>query len=352
MSFERLAPESHDALDGVPEPAETRRLIGHDEAVRLLAAAHRAGRLPQGLILAGPRGIGKATLAFHLARHVLQFAHGADAPESFVPPDPASSLFRQVASGAHPSVLHLTRPFNDKTKTFRTVIAVDEIRRIGRFLSHTAPGGGFRVVIVDPADDLNTQAANALLKNLEEPPPRTVFVLVANSFGRILPTLRSRSQAVRLSPLEAGELVAALEGLVPALPADAAQAEALRLRAGGSVRQAIMLMEHGGVEIAGALEKLAGAPRFDTVQAHRLAEAVSGKGREAAFEIMTAHALELLGRAASESAESGGLWRGERLSAAWSAMRAAGDEAAAYNLDRKQQALETIGRLHAALHGV
>lgn len=351
MSFGRLAPEQHDTLEGVPEPSETLRLFGHDEAMRLLAAAHGAGRLPQGLILAGAQGIGKATFAFHLARHLLRFPEPAQAPKAFAADDPNSSLFRQVASGAHPSVLHLTRPLNDKTKTFRSVIAVDEIRRIGRFLSHTAPGGGFRVVIVDPADDLNTQAANALLKNLEEPPPRTVFVLVANSLGRILPTLRSRSQAVRLSPLGAADLVKALDGLVPAPPADAAQAEALRQRAGGSVRRAILLMEHGGLEIAGALEKLAGAQRLDTVAAHRLADAVAGKGKDAAFEIMAAHALEMLGRAASDAAAGGDLRRGERLSTAWSGLRAAGEEAAAYNLDRKQQALETIGRLHVALQG-
>lgn len=349
MSFVRLAPEEHDTLEGVPDPAEALRLVGHDEAASTLAAAHRSGKLPHGLIFAGPRGIGKATLAFHLARHLLRFPDGRAAPATFEPPDPASSLFRQIASGAHPSVLHLTRPMNERTKAFKTVISVDEVRRIGRFLSHTAHDGGFRVVIVDPADDLNTQAANALLKNLEEPPARTVFVLVAHAFGRLLPTLRSRCQAMRLSPLKRQHLMEALSGLMPALPGSDEGRDQLRLRSGGSVRQAILLLEHGGLEIASALEAFAASPRFDAVEAHRLADAVAARGRDAAFEIMSSHALELLAAAAGRAAVAGETARANHLSAEWAALRRDGDAAAAFNLDRKQQVLETVGRLHAAL---
>lgn len=349
MSFARLAPEQHDTLEGVPEPAEALRVVGHDETVETLAAAHQAGRLPHGLIFAGARGIGKATLAFHLARHLLRFPDGRAAPPRFQAPDAASPLFRQVASGAHPSVLHLTRPVNERTKAFKTVISVDEVRRIGRFLSHTAHDGGFRVVIVDPADDLNTQAANALLKNLEEPPARTVFVLVTHGFGRLLPTLRSRCQAMKLSPLGREHLSEALAGLVPALPEGEGAAEELRLRAGGSVRQAILLLEHGGLEIASALEALAASPRFDAVEAHRLADAVAGRGREAAFDIMSAHALEMLAAAAGRAAAAGQIRQADRLSAAWTALRGDKEAAASFNLDRKQQVLETVGRLHEAL---
>ncbi|TIP07128.1 MAG: DNA polymerase III subunit delta', partial [Mesorhizobium sp.] len=120
MIFERIAPEQHDTLDGVPEPSETSRLIGHAQTAGMLATAYRAGKLPHALILAGPHGIGKATLAFHLAHHLLRHPDFAAAPEALAVPDPASSLFRQIATGAHPSVLHLTRPANDKTKSFKT----------------------------------------------------------------------------------------------------------------------------------------------------------------------------------------------------------------------------------------
>ena len=168
-------PEQHDSLDGVPEPSETVRVFGHDAQEAQLTAAHRAGKLPHALVFAGPRGIGKASLAFQLAHYLLSYPSPESAPETFAPRDPASPLYRQVASGAHPSLLHLTRPFNEKTKAFKTVLTVDEMRRVGRFLSLTAHDGGYRVVIVDPADDMNINAANALLKNLEEPPSRTRF---------------------------------------------------------------------------------------------------------------------------------------------------------------------------------
>ncbi|RVA03531.1 DNA polymerase III subunit delta', partial [Mesorhizobium sp. M7A.F.Ca.US.001.02.1.1] len=110
MIFERIAPEQHDTLDGVPEPSETPLLVGHGQAAGVLTAAYRAGKLPHALIFSGPVGIGKATLAFHLAHHLLKHPDFAQAPESLAAPDPASSLFRQIATGAHPSVLHLTRP--------------------------------------------------------------------------------------------------------------------------------------------------------------------------------------------------------------------------------------------------
>src|SRR5690606_28916285 len=107
------------------------------------------------------------------------------APETLGDADISSPLFRQIASGSHPSILHLTRPFDEKRKVFRTVVTVEEIRRVNRFLSMTSHDGSYRVVIVDSADDMNANAANALLKNLEEPPARTIFLLISHSPGRL-----------------------------------------------------------------------------------------------------------------------------------------------------------------------
>ena len=134
--FERIAPEQHDTLDGVAEPSENPHLFGHREAASMLASAYRAGKLPHALLLAGPLGVGKATLAFHLANHLLKFSRHEGAPAELATPEPESPLFRQIAIGAHPSVLHLTRPWDEKTKKFKTVVSVDEIRRVSRFLSH------------------------------------------------------------------------------------------------------------------------------------------------------------------------------------------------------------------------
>ncbi|MBE0695103.1 MAG: DNA polymerase III subunit delta', partial [Aquamicrobium sp.] len=156
MSFVRLAPEQFDTIPEIAEPAENPLLLGHEEAAAHVAAAYRSGRLHHALLLCGPAGIGKATFAFHLAEHLLAHPVPQDAPPALSPRDPASALFRQIAQGAHPSVLHLTRPLNEKTKAFKSAVTVDEIRRIGRFLSMTSHDGSWRVVIVDPADDMNT----------------------------------------------------------------------------------------------------------------------------------------------------------------------------------------------------
>lgn len=338
--MERLAPEQHDSLEGVREPSENPRLFGHDATLSSLLRALSGNRPPQGIVLAGPRGIGKATLAFHLANCLID----GTPPGSL---DPASPTFRQIAMGAHRSVLHLTRPFDEKAKKFKTVLAVSEIRRLGQFLSMTAPGGGWRVVIVDPADDLNVNAANALLKNLEEPPSRTVFLLIAHQPGALLPTIRSRTQTIRLSPLGEDDLASALTGIedMPQLSGPAMRT--LWERSGGSVRQAILLTQHGGLEIASELDKLVQA--HDIASAHKLADAVSGRDKATAFALFNDHALQLLADAAAESAMNNDLSRAGRLSAAWQDAIMAISDAEEYNLDQKQHALAMINRLNAAM---
>jgi DNA polymerase-3 subunit delta' len=346
--YERIAPEEHDSLDGVPEPSETRQLFGHEAQVAQLCSAYRAGKLPHALVLAGPRGIGKATLAFQLAYHMLAHRNVATAPDTFQPVDPVASLFRQVASGAHPSVLHLTRPLDDKNKAFKTVLTVDEIRRVGRFLSMTAPDGGYRVVIVDPADDMNVNAANALLKNLEEPPARTIFLLTAHSPGRLLPTIRSRCQTIRLQPLDDGALLKALMAIGKA-PTDTNEQAELLKRSRGSVRSAIMLTEYGGIEIADALDKLVVASNPTATEAHRLADVISGKGQTIPLGLFNERALDLLATAASEAASRGEGARADRISEAWQNSRIAILETETYNLDRKQHVLSMIARLNDTL---
>ena len=311
MMFERIAPEQHDTLDGVPEPSETPRLVGHDAGGRACSPPPIApGKLPHALIFAGPRGIGKATLAFHLAHHLLKHPACRAARRTLLPfRDPASSLFRQIATGAHPSVLHLTRPLNDKTKSFKTVVTVDEIRRVNRFLSLTSHDGSYRVVIVDPADDMNTNAANALLKNLEEPPSRTLFILIAHSPGSLLPTIRSRCQMVRLAPLGADDLMAALGGGRAAAAGRSGGARGmLAERAGGSAAQrdpADPVWRAGNRR--GARRACAAARSSDVAGAHRLADAVAGRDQAIQFDIFNRHALDLL--AAARPARR--RWRGD-----------------------------------------
>lgn len=343
---ERLAPEQHDTLSGIAEPSENPELIGHVEAQQMLLAAQRAGRLPHAVVLAGPQGIGKTTFAFGFARHLLSGSEPA--PDGrFTRVDVQTPLFRQIASGAHPSVLHLTRPANERTKGFKTVLSVDEIRRIGRFLSMTSGDGSCRIVIIDPADDMRAAAANALLKNLEEPPARTIFVLIAHSPGALLPTIRSRCQVIRLAPLNPAELEQVL-AKADQLAVDECARDALIARSGGSARAAIVLQQYGGVEIATALDRLATAP-IDIAASHRLAEAVSGRDSAIQFDVFNGRALELLSNAAAEAAQSGDIKRAKKLSDAWHLARIAITETATYNLDQKQHALTMISRLNNVL---
>ncbi|PWK67018.1 DNA polymerase III delta prime subunit [Aminobacter sp. AP02] len=347
--FERIAPEQHDTLDGIPEPAENPSLFGHEQAASMLTAAYRSGKMPHALILAGPVGIGKATLAFHLAHHLLRYPDNLSAPETLARPVPASALFRQVATGAHPSVLHLTRPQNDKTKGFKSVVTVDEIRKVSRFLSMTSHDGAYRVVIVDPADDMNTNAANALLKNLEEPPARTLFILIVHAPGSLLPTIRSRCQTIRLTPLDSNELSAALAGAGQPAPDEEEARAALVQRAAGSVRAAILLSQYGGLEIAEALDKIVQSGRNDIGAAHRLADAVAGRDNAIQFDVFNRHALDLLSDTASEAGRNSDLSRAKVLSEAWHDAQNAISETETYNLDKKQHVLAMIDRLNAAL---
>jgi len=349
--MERLAPLRHDSLDDVPDPSESLRLFGHADAAASVASAYRAGRLPHALVITGPRGIGKATFAFHLVDHLLGNRDHATAAGSFGSRDPSSPIYRQVAAGGHHAVLYLGRPENDKSTSskiaFKTVISVDEIRRINRFLSLTSHDGSYRIVIVDPADDLNRNAANALLKNLEEPPARTLFILIAHSPGALLPTIRSRCQILRLEPLGPEDVFGVLEAIGAERPA-ADQAGAFLERAAGSPRRAILLTQYGGLEIAEATAKLAEAKTVAVSEAHRLADAVAGRDQAIQFSLFNENALDILAEKARAAAESGDQSRASRISEAWERSRVAILEMETYNLDRKQHALSMITRLHDA----
>lgn len=348
---ERLAPEQYDTLPDIPEPRENPFRAGHDEIAGRIATAYRAGKLHHALLFAGPAGVGKATLAFHIAHHLLANRDAASAHESIVEPDPASGLWRQIASGAHPGILHLARPFDDKRKLFKTVITVEEVRRVSRFLSHTAHDGGYRVVIVDPADDMNTAAANALLKNLEEPPRKTLFILVSHSPGRLLPTIRSRCQVHRFAPLGHEDLERVLRAVGAELPQDAAGRSALFDLAQGSARTAFLLTQYGGLEIATATDEVIDAPSFDVLAADKIAQALAGRDASIQFDIFNRHAAERVARAASASAQTGDSGRATRLSELWSETASTIRDTETYNLDKRQHVMGLLHRLNADLAG-
>lgn len=350
MTFTRLAPEQFDTIPDIPEPAENPLLVGHGDAVRQLAEAYRAGKLHHGLLLAGPPGIGKATFAFHLAHYLLANPVAKDAPERFFPRDPASALFRQVAQGSHPSVLHLTRPLNEKTKSFKSVVTVEEVRKVNRFLSMTSHDGSYRMVIVDPADDMNVNAANALLKTLEEPPPRTLFILISHSLGGLLPTIRSRCQTIKLKPLSATELLAVLSGLNAGLPESEAARTALADRAGGSVRDALLLTQYGGLDIAEAVAGVVSGKDFVVSAAARVADAVSARDNAIQFSIFNQTALDLIAGKAHIAATQGQLEIAHRYSEFWRETDRMIAETDTYNLDKRQHVMGLLRRMWHISH--
>ncbi len=340
--LERLAPEQWDTLPDIPEPRENRSLFGHAETERQLALRYASGKLHHALMLAGPRGIGKATLAFRLAGHMIANPDPALAPSTLAPPPEASASWRQIATGGHPAILHLSRPYDEKRKLFRTALTVEEVRRVSRFVGTTQHDGAWRVVIVDPADDLNTNAANALLKNLEEPPRRTLFILIAHAPGQLLATIRSRCQLVRLSPLSDEDLTQAIAA--SGAPVDETGLPLLVGRAGGSVREALLLALNGGIELAAAADRVLGAATFDVAEAAKIAEAVSGRESAIQFDLLNRYLLDrIAGAARSAERNAAG-----RLAALWQSTRATVGEVEAYNLDKRQHVAGLLRLLHAA----
>jgi DNA polymerase-3 subunit delta' len=214
--------------------------------------------------------------------------------------DPDAPVFRRVAALAHPQILLCRRPWDDKAERLRTAITVDEVRGLNGFFRLSAADGGWRVAIVDAADELTDSAANALLKILEEPPPRAVLLLVCHRPARLLPTIRSRCRELRCRPLDAPELAAALRqaGAEP----EAAEAGALATLAGGSVGAALALIAGDGVALySEILSLIRTAPPADRRRAVALADACAGRAAVARYDLT----LELVRLALSRLALAG-----------------------------------------------
>ena len=281
-------PES-DRLPGAPHPRETARLIGQAAAEAEFLKAHGSGRLHHGWLLTGPRGVGKATLAWRIARFLLaeQKAEaglfGAPPPPGSLDTDPDNPVVRRMAQLAEPRLFLLRRAWDEEKKRLKTVITVDEVRRLRSFFQLSATEGGRRVAIVDAADEMNPNAANALLKILEEPPPGAVLLLIAHQPARLLPTIRSRCRVLRLSPLGPDDLAAALA----ATGTETAAAPGLAALAAGSVGEAIRLADRGGLELyARIVDMAADLPRLDRAKMRALADAAAQRGAEDRLDLI------------------------------------------------------------------
>jgi DNA polymerase-3 subunit delta' len=323
-------------------------LFGHAAAEREFLAVYRSGRVPHAWLIGGDPGIGKATLAYRIARFVLARPDPSLVPDAAsLALDPDHRTARRIAVSAHSDLLALERTVDDKGK-LRTVITVHQVRRLSTFFGSTAGEGGWRVCIVDSADELQyPHASNALLKMLEEPPPRSLFLLVSHAPGRLLPTIRSRCRRLALRPLGPADVVRAAAVALAAEPDDPALMAAAAA-ARGSVAQAIALA--GGPMLAlreKVMELLKMLPATDPRALHALGDQLDRD--RGLLEVFVGAVRDWL--SARLDAEAGNLARLARIADLWERLNRSAREVETYNLERKPLVFTVFGLLADASRG-
>lgn len=286
-----------DRIDGALHPRETRVLYGQDGARTDFLDAYTSGRLHHGWLITGPRGVGKATLAWAIARFLIATPvddggglFGAPEAPTSLDIDPEHPVARRMNAGSEPGLFVLRRPYDEKAKRLKREITVEEARKLKGFFALSSADGGRRVVIVDAADELNVSAANAILKLLEEPPARTTLLLVSHQPSGLLPTIRSRCRELRLTSLGPDDITRALDqaGIEPP-----DQTGALATLAGGSVGEAVRLINLEGLPLyAGIIGILDSLPRLDRAKAQTMANVAAARGGEDRRDLMH-HLLDL-----------------------------------------------------------
>jgi DNA polymerase III subunit delta' len=335
----------------IEPPDSAMALIGHEEAESALLSAWKSGRLHHAWLIDGPEGIGKATLAYRFARFLLSHPdqNAADISVaddlSVAADDPAA---RQIRARSHPDLVVLQRPRDEDGKATATVISVDQVRKVARFLSTTSATGGWRVVIVDTADDMNRSSANALLKMLEEPPERAVFLLLSHQPGRLLPTIRSRCRRLPLKPLDRETLVDVLRQSDIGAD-DEARGTAADLAA-GSLGKAIGFADDAAVDTIRSIHAVLGQmPRHDPVAAQKLAESLGRRGAEDRFRMASALIIDWIATRMREDARSGAEPRVlAPWAEVWEKVTRAFVEAERLNLDRTLTLLSVFRIVSAA----
>lgn len=334
-----------DRIAGAPHPRERFDLVGHADAERELLSAWQANRLPHAILLGGPQGIGKATLAYRLTRFVLAGGN-KDAKTLAISPDHPAA--RQVASLSHPDLLVLRRVKEEDKKAISQVIRVEDTRRITSFFGSTSAYGGWRVCIVDAVEEMNAASANAILKMLEEPPSRALFLLISHSPGRLLPTIRSRCRRMTLNPLSTGEVAQALSSLAKDLPdLDQSQIGTAAEASQGSVGRALSLIlgGEGGLEILHLTRQL--LDRLPQIESASIA-ALGDKLRGDNLGVFADAVEDWLAQAATGDGEPARL---AQFAEAWDKVRRATATAEIYNLDRKPLVFQVFTMLSAAARG-
>ena len=341
-----------DQIDGIPHPGESPSIVGHDETIRHLLAIYASGRMHHGMLFTGPRGIGKATLAMRMAAHVFKHPDVAKAPdhlEDAVTDDPVDA---KIAARSHPNLLHLTRPWDDKTKKFKSQLTVDEVRKTTRFFGTSKGETGWRVAIIDAIDEMNASASNALLKILEEPPEKTLFFVLAHSKAKVMPTIRSRCQVVALRPLEDQQVLQVLDKFGSLQGLSDEDRSNLAELSKGSVRRGLTITESNGIELYRNFKELCHkASNPDWGKVHKLADSVTMKGQEDRFRLLLAFANEHLEDRATGKIQINGtpnISMLARWATVWEKTQKSTRIAEGFNLDKKQVILSLFQNMSEA----
>ena len=270
-------------------------LLGHEGAEREFLAAYNGGRMHHAWLITGPKGVGKATLAYKIAKFLLSQSikdagpslFGDDLPQAdpeTLDIDPESDTVQRVKSMAHGGLLTVARTIDPKKKVLRKMIVIDDVRKAHDFFNRTSAEGGWRVVIVDAADEMNRNSANALLKILEEPPKHSILLLVAHAPGKLLPTIKSRCRQLKLAPMQTESVKAVLITKFPDISTE--QLDKFALLAEGSPGKAIRLAEADGLALYDKMmDLLLSMPKVNTPMLHKLAVELGAVKADAKYRL-------------------------------------------------------------------
>lgn len=319
-------------------------IIGHDEALRQVAEAFSSERMHHAWMITGIEGVGKATLAYHIAHHALS---GGQNKAGKI--DMGHRAAKLITAEAHPDMLVIRRTADDKTGELRNVILVEDTLKIASFLHKTSTHGGWRVVIIDEAHRLNRFGMNAILKILEEPPPRTLILITVTTPGLLLPTIRSRCRILPLMPLSKEQMSCILAQKKPDLKAE--DIKHLVELSGGSIGFALKIMQTETLPLYDEMfEIIGGMPKLDVARLHKLAEQISRKTDIDSFDVLTS-LLEnyLRQRVKDQALTDSKIGHLDRKIQLWDKVRATFSMANTGNLDRKLAFVNALTDIRAIL---
>jgi DNA polymerase-3 subunit delta' len=324
-------------------PRANALLAGQEDAEAVLLRAHASGRMPHAWLIAGPMGVGKATLAFRFAR----FLFAGSRPGGSLSVAESDPVFHRVASGGHADLLTVERQFDEERGRQRREIAVDDIRRVAPFLHLTAAEGGWRVVVIDGADGMNRSGQNAVLKILEEPPDNAVLLLLTERPMTLLPTIRSRCRQLVLPPLSVAAVDRLLAVYRPAL--SAARRTQLARIAQGSIGRALAVEAQGGLDLLTGFLAVAASDPVDWPAMHALGDRLGAASADQAYRTLVQLVVDWLAESVRNAAAGvalppdGELVPGEQALA----LRLAGPG----RLERALEVWEKVSRLFARSEG-